>query len=74
MTTNESETIDLEQSTTGIALLQACSDRQVYDAIQNRQKVLCQEAPRSEYQKCMEDTNKSYTTYKQEREKVENSK
>jgi hypothetical protein len=54
-----------------LTLAQACSNRQVYDAIQNRQKVLCQEVPRSEYQKCMEEADASYDTYKKERDKVE---
>jgi hypothetical protein len=57
-----------------LVLLHACSDRQVYDALQNRQKVLCQEAPRSEYQKCMDEANESYDTYKKERESVEKSR
>jgi hypothetical protein len=57
-----------------VVLLHACSDRQVYDALQNRQKVLCQEAPRSEYQKCMDAANESYDTYKKERESVEKSR
>jgi hypothetical protein len=51
--------------------MQACSNRQMYEAIQNRQRVLCQEVPRSEYQKCMEEADESYRTYKQERDKVE---
>ena len=54
-----------------LALLPACSSRQMYDAMQNRQKVLCQEAPRSEYQKCMDEASQSYDTYKGERENID---
>jgi hypothetical protein len=54
-----------------LALLPACSNRQMYDAMQNRQKVLCQEAPRSEHQKCMDEASQSYDTYKRERENVD---
>jgi hypothetical protein len=57
-----------------LALLQACSNRQLYEAAQNRQKVLCQGVPRSEYQKCMEGTEESYDTYKQERESIDKAR
>jgi hypothetical protein len=57
-----------------LALLQACGSRQMYDAMQNRQKALCQEVPRSEYQKCMDEASQSYDTYKKERGNVEQAK
>jgi hypothetical protein len=57
-----------------LVLLQACTDREVYEALQNRQKVLCQEQPKSAYEKCMQQTDESYDTYKKDREAVETGK
>lgn len=57
-----------------LVLLQACTNREVYDALQNRQKVLCQEQPKSEYEKCMQQADESYDTYKKNREAVETGK
>ena len=55
-----------------VAILAACSNRQVYEAIQNREKVKCQELPRSEYADCMKRASETYETYKKNRREVEN--
>jgi hypothetical protein len=57
-----------------LVLLQACTNREVYEALQNRQKVLCQEQPKSEYGKCMQQADESYDAYKKNREAVEAGK
>jgi len=57
-----------------LVLLQACTNREVYEALQNRQKVLCQEQPKSEYEKCMQQEDESYDTYEKNREAVETGK
>jgi len=54
-----------------VATLHACTSRQVYDGLQARQQVLCQEVPRSEYQKCMDEASQSYDAYKRERDELE---
>jgi hypothetical protein len=52
----------------------ACSNRQMYDAVKNRQKVLCESVPRSEYSECMEQANESYDSYERDREEIEESR
>ncbi len=49
-------------------LLYACSGEQFYHALQNREKTKCEELPQGEYEQCMENNNKSYKAYEQERE------
>ena len=53
--------------------LYACTNRAMYEAIQTREKIKCQEVPPSEYDKCMERTNTSYETYKKQRGDLETS-
>jgi len=55
-------------------LLQGCTNREVYEALQNRQKVLCQEQPESEYEKCMQQADESYDSYRKNREDAESGK
>jgi hypothetical protein len=55
-------------------LLLGCTNREVYEALQNRQKVLCQEQPKSEYGKCMQEADESYDSYKKNREDAESGK
>ena len=57
-----------------LLLLQACTEQAMYEAVKNRQKVLCQQQPRSEYQECMEQASESYDTYKKNREDAEAGK
>jgi len=52
-------------------LLNGCSDRQMYEAVKNRQKVLCESEPRSRYAECVEQASESYDTYKRERGELE---
>ena len=54
-----------------LLLLQACTERAMYEAVKNRQKVLCQQQPRSEYQECMEQASESYDTYRKNKEETE---
>jgi len=41
-----------------------CSDRQVYEAMQKRGRVECQNLPESEYEDCIKDYQQSYPDYK----------
>ena len=57
-----------------IWLLQACTEQGVYEAIQNREKVLCEQQPPSEYQECIARASKPYDTYKRDREEAKEKK
>jgi hypothetical protein len=52
-------------------MLQACTQQSVYEAVQNREKVLCEQQPPSEYRDCMARASKPYATYKREKEEAE---
>jgi hypothetical protein len=54
-----------------LPLASACSNRQMYDAVKNRQKVLCESEPRSSYGECLEQADESYDTYARDREALE---
>jgi len=47
-----------------------CSHQQVYESLQIKQKNDCLKVPESEYDKCMQDAEKSYEQYKEERQKL----
>jgi len=46
----------------------ACSNRQVYEAIQYNRQLECQKGPQSQYEECMERAGESYESYKKKRE------
>ncbi|MHA7815022.1 MAG: hypothetical protein ACX93N_00975 [Pseudohaliea sp.] len=48
-----------------------CSNQQLYDAIQESQRVDCQRYPDSRYEECMQQLDKPYEAYEQEREALE---
>ena len=50
----------------------SCSYRQIYDGIQSSQQNDCLKIPGSEYEQCMEQANKPYDVYKNEREDILN--
>ena len=41
-----------------------CSDRQIYEAMQKRGRVECQNLPEAEYEECIKDYQESYDDYK----------
>ena len=52
-------------------MLSACSNQQVYDAIQAREKVECSKLPQSsEYEECMQQQADSYGAYQKKREEL----
>lgn len=57
-----------------IWLLQACTEQGVYEAIQNREKVLCEQQPPSEYRECVARASKPYDAYKREKEEANGNK
>ena len=48
----------------------ACSNQQVYTAIQENRKQECMKLAVAEYEECMLDFNRSYDEYEQERKKL----
>lgn len=66
----------MKNSICGIALfsvcvLVACSSRSAYDALQERNKVECQNLPQAEYDKCMAKAGTSYDEYEAKRKELE---
>lgn len=53
-----------------VLLLMACSNDQIYRALQNREKVACDSMPQSEYDQCVRNTGKPYKTYESERKET----
>lgn len=54
----------------GLAMY-GCSSRQMYDSMQNRQRIECEQLPPSEYDECMKGATMPYDTYKMEREQID---
>jgi len=48
----------------------SCSHQQVYESLQIKQKNDCLKVPESEYDKCMQDAEKPYEQYKEERQEL----
>jgi len=54
--------------------LSACSNRQVYDAIQQNQQLECQKLPGTQYEECMKQVSEPYDAYKRERDELKKEK
>jgi hypothetical protein len=50
--------------------LPACSNRQVYDAIQQKQQLECQKLPGTRYEECMKQVSEPYDSYKRGRDEL----
>ncbi len=50
--------------------LSACSNRQVYDAIQNNRQLECQKLPGTQYEECMKQFSEPYDEYRRERDEL----
>jgi len=50
--------------------ISACSNQQVYSAIQENRKQECMKLPVSEHEACLRDFTHSYDEYEQERKKL----
>jgi hypothetical protein len=55
-------------------VLSACSNRQVYDAIQQNRQLECQKLPGSQYEECMKQVSEPYDTYRRERDELTKEK
>lgn len=47
-----------------------CSQRELYDSLQEYQKNECMKLPETQYEDCVGSADKSYHTYKNERDQV----
>jgi len=50
-----------------VLFIGACSNKSVYDSIQLNNRNECAKLPPSQFDECMERSNKSYEEYKRER-------
>ena len=50
--------------------LTSCTNQYLYDAIQQNQRLECQERPLSEFDACMEAHSESYEDYQQKRQQT----
>ena len=50
----------------------SCSHKQMYEVLQIKQQNDCLKLPQSEYESCMESTEKPYEQYKEERQEMKN--
>jgi len=54
-----------------LLLLQACTNRQVYEAVQQNRQLECQRYPDTRYEECMRQSETSYEDYEAERQALE---
>ncbi len=50
--------------------LAACSQQQVYDAVQQNRQFECQKLPGTQYEECMERYSEPYEEYERERQQL----
>jgi hypothetical protein len=48
-----------------------CSQRQVYEAVQQNRQLECQKLPQGQYEQCMERYSEPYESYTRERRELE---
>ncbi|MEE4144950.1 MAG: hypothetical protein V2I26_09130 [Halieaceae bacterium] len=53
-----------------ILALPACSNRQVYDAIQQNRQLECQKLPGTQYDECMQQFSEPYDEYRRQRDEL----
>jgi len=53
-----------------LALLAACSNEQMYSAVQQNQQLECAKLPQNAYEECMRETGTSYREYEWKRQEL----
>ena len=53
-----------------VLALPACSNRQVYEAIQQNRQLECQKLPGARYEECMRQYSEPYDEYKRDRDEL----
>ncbi len=56
------------------AALAACSNQQLYTAVQERERQECAKLPQVQYEECMQEIQGSYDEYAREREELKREK
>jgi hypothetical protein len=51
-----------------VFLLVACSNKQIYTAVQQNQQLECGKLPQSRYEECMRELEGSYEDYERDRQ------
>ena len=51
-------------------LITACSNRTIYETIQNDNRNTCQKLPPAQYEECISQTEMTYDEYKRERKET----
>ncbi|MCB1701777.1 MAG: hypothetical protein H6985_12075 [Pseudomonadales bacterium] len=51
-------------------MVPACSNEQVYNAIQQNRQLECQKLPGTQYEECMREFSQPYKDYKRERDEL----
>ena len=54
--------------------LSACSNQQLYTAVQERERQECARLPQVQYEECMQEIEGSYDEYAREREELKREK
>lgn len=54
-----------------LAAMAGCTQRQVYDAVQQNRQLECQKLPQGQYEQCMEQYSEPYDAYTRERKELE---
>jgi hypothetical protein len=55
-----------------VFLLIACSDKQIYNAVQHNQRLECSKLPQVRFEECMRQVDGSYEEYARDREDLRN--
>lgn len=55
-----------------LLLVAGCSNRGWYEGMKNRERVLCNQVPASDYEDCMRQAEGNYNEYEKQREEVKN--
>lgn len=53
-----------------LASVAACSNEQVYSAVQQNRQLECSKLPQPEYEECMRETGMSYDEYERKRQEL----
>ena len=53
-----------------VLALTACTNEQVYNAIQSNQQLECQKLPDSQYEECMQQLAEPYDSYQRSRDQL----
>ncbi|MEZ5570426.1 MAG: hypothetical protein R3E64_00265 [Halioglobus sp.] len=53
-----------------MVIVAACSNRQIYNALQQNQQLQCSKLPQGQFEACMREVDESYDAYQADREEL----